>query len=292
VDNLQWRIGDISVTRVVENLFAVPPTRILPTATEEAFAKHASWLQPHFVDRDGNILLSIHAFGVQTPTHRLVIDTCVGDAPVTPGAEHFRSDTPLLEELAAAGFERHDVDFVICTHMHFDHVGWNTILVDGEYVPTFPNARYIFCRAEWDHFSEATTEYRARTVDQCIRPIVDAGLADFVPPDHPVTDGVRLELTAGHTPGHVTVHLESDGAHAFVTGDLTHNPIQWAYPEWPGPDADPEQASATRRRLLAQYADTTTLVLGTHYAPPCCGRIVREGDGHVFTAVFPEPRPE
>jgi glyoxylase-like metal-dependent hydrolase (beta-lactamase superfamily II) len=119
-----------------------------------------------------------------------------------------------------------------------------------------------------------------------VRPIVDAGLADLVPPDHEITDELRFEFTPGHSPGHVAVHIESNGEHAIITGDLTHHPVQWAKPEWCAlPDTDLAQSEATRRRLLAEYADTDTLILGTHYAPPCAGRLVSAEGGYRFEAV-------
>jgi glyoxylase-like metal-dependent hydrolase (beta-lactamase superfamily II) len=282
----RWEIGDITVTRVTESVVSIPPAllfRDFPVA--EGLAAQAWWSSPDFVTRAGDLVLSVHAFAVKTPRHKAVIDTCVGAAHVAGGWEFMRVDVPFLDRLAAAGFPRDDIDFVVCTHMHYDHVGWNVIVVDGERVPAFPNARYVFCRDEWEHASGRSGDLQTRTIDDHVRPIFDAGLADVVPSDHQVAPGVRLELTPGHTPGHVTVHLESNGAHAFVTGDLTHSPVQWSYPDWPGPDSDVAQASQTRRRLLARYANTSTLVLGTHYPPPSCGHLVAEGDGHRFQPV-------
>jgi glyoxylase-like metal-dependent hydrolase (beta-lactamase superfamily II) len=288
MDNLQWQIGDVSITRVVEMLSPVPPAGLLPGATPEGIARNLSWLRPHFVDDDGNLVLSIHAFCVESQGRKIVIDTCIGNDRVIPEFDGLTLDTPFLDDLAAAGFAREDVDTVVCTHLHFDHVGWNTMLVDGKWVPTFPNARYVICRSEWQHWStEGGTGYAA-TLDDAVRPVVEAGLADFVAPDHRVTDDIRLELTPGHTPGHVAVHIESGGRHALVTGDLAHHPIQWAEPTWAAaPDTDAEQSTATRRRLLAEYADTDVLVIGTHFAPPCAGHLVSDGDGYRFEASAP-----
>jgi len=287
-DNLQWKIGDVTITSVVESVTAIPASGLLPSADAAVMESHSSWLRPHFVDDDGNLVLSIHAFGVKVGDRKLIIDTCIGNDRKIPGMEMLNRQTPFLADLAAAGFPREEVDTVICTHLHFDHVGWNTMLVDDHWVPTFPNARYLLCRDEWAHWStEGGTGYAA-TLDDAVRPVIDAGLADLVAPDHRVTDEIRLELTPGHTPGHVAVHVESGGQHAFITGDLAHHPVQWAEPQWYAqPDTDRAQSEATRRRLLDEYAGTDVLVIGTHFGAPCSGRLVADGNGYRFDAVAP-----
>ena len=198
----------------------------MPSASDDVIASHASWLRPHFVDDDGNLVLSIHAFGIAAGDRRIIVDTCIGNDRHIPGMEALNLQTPFLSDLADAGFPREEVDTVICTHLHFDHVGWNTMLVDGEWVPTFPNARYLLCRDEWEHWNREGASGYAATIDDAVRPVVDAGLADLVASDHRVTDEIRLEATPGHTPGHVAVHVESGGRHALITGDLAHHPVQ------------------------------------------------------------------
>jgi glyoxylase-like metal-dependent hydrolase (beta-lactamase superfamily II) len=285
MDNLQWHVGDVTITRVVEMLAPVPPEGLLPGATAEGIERNLSWLKPNFVDDDGNLVLSIHALCVESQGRKIIVDTCVGNDRVIPEFDGLTLDTPFLDDLAAAGFAREDVDTVVCTHLHFDHVGWNTMLVDGKWVPTFPNARYVICRGEWEHWSTVGGTGYAATLNDAVRPVVDAGLVDFVEPNHQVTAEIRLEPTPGHTPGHVGVHIESGGRHAFITGDLAHHPVQWAEPAWAAaPDTDPAQSTATRQRLLAEFADTDVLVIGTHFAPPCSGHLVSDGDGYRFDA--------
>lgn len=292
IERLQWQIGDVTITRVQESMTPIPAGGLLPSASDAVIASHASWLRPHFVDDDGNLVLSIHAFGITAGDRKIIVDTCIGNDRKIPGMEALNRRTPFLADLAEAGFPREEVDTVICTHLHFDHVGWNTMLVDDEWVPTFPNARYLLCRDEWEHWnaegSGAGSGYAA-TIDDAVRPVIDAGLADLVPSDHRVTDEIRLEATPGHTPGHVAVHVESGGQHAFITGDLAHHPVQFAEPDWfADPDTDREQSSATRRRLLAEHGNTDVLVIGTHFAPPCAGHLVAAGNGYEFRVVAPQ----
>jgi glyoxylase-like metal-dependent hydrolase (beta-lactamase superfamily II) len=286
-DNLQWKVGDVAITRVVESEVTLPPEGLIPSASSEVIASH-DWLRPHFVDEDGNLAMSIHALAIAAGDRRIIVDTCIGNDRQIPGMEALTLQTPFLSDLADAGFPREEVDTVICTHLHFDHVGWNTMLVDGAWVPTFPNARYLICGDEWAYWSaEGGTGYAA-TLDEAVKPVIDAGLADLVAADHRVNDAIRLEPTPGHTPGHVAVHIESGGEHALITGDLVHHPVQWAEPQWfSGPDSDRAQSEATRRRLLETYAGSDLLVIGTHFAPPCAGRLVGSEGGYRFEAISP-----
>ena len=283
MSNLSWKIGAVSITRVVESCNPLPPTGLYPAATPEAVARHAEWLRPDFMDENGNFLLSIHALVVESQGRRILVDTCVGEH-VLPGFEGL-ANLSFLHDLAAAGFPRSSIDVVLCTHLHFDHVGWNTMKLDGRWVPTFPGARYLFARAEWEHWSHQTTPGYARTLDDAVRPVIDAGQADLVETNHRVTDEVWLEPTPGHTPGHVSVRISSRGEEALITGDMTHHPVQWAEPDW-GMDADSDSAAAarTRRRMIAEHADRPLLVIGTHYAPPTAGRIVTVDGGTRFAA--------
>jgi glyoxylase-like metal-dependent hydrolase (beta-lactamase superfamily II) len=188
------------------------------------------------------------------------------------------ADRPFLDVLAEAGYGVEDIDSVVCTHLHFDHVGWNTRLVDGEWVVTFPAARYLFGRTEWEHWS--VTEGAYMNVGDTVRPVVDAGQADLVDADHRVCEQVRLVPTPGHTPGHVSVVVESGDDRAVITGDLAHHPIQIAEPDLASAgDSDAAQAAATRRTFLADRAADGALVIGTHFAGPTAGRVTPDGDG-------------
>jgi len=277
--SLSWSIGEVRVTRIAESVSPIPPEGLFPEATAADIARHESWLKPHFVDGSGNLLLSIHGLVVESGQRRILVDTCVGEKPI-PGFDGMGGDSAFLTHLEAAGFAPDSIDTVLCTHLHFDHVGWNTRREGDRWVPTFPNARYLFAREEYEHWQGDTEREFAPTFDIAVRPILDAGLADLVETDHRLTDEVWLEATPGHTPGHVAVRIASGGAAALITGDLTHHPVQWAEVDWKmGADSDAAQAARTRRRLLDEHANGTLLVIGTHYAEPCSGRLVGDGEG-------------
>ena len=283
--NLSWQIGAVRVTRIVESETKLPATNLFPQASLEAVAPHRAWLVPHFMDEEDQFRLSIHALLVDAPGLRVLVDTCIGEHTL-PGYEDLSENSAdLREELAAAGVPLESVDVVLCTHLHFDHVGWNTVKVDGRWVPTFPNARYLFARAEWEHWNAAPGGGFVSTLESAVRPVVDAGLADLVETDHLLCDSLRLVPTPGHTPGHVALAIESEGSRALITGDCTHHPVQWAEPDWEmSADTDSAQAAVTRRALLDAHGDAETLIIGTHYAGPTAGHIVRGAGGWQFRA--------
>jgi len=278
---LRWKIGDVTITRVVESVNGDIGAMIFPDLTPAEVAEVA-WLRPHFVDEAGRMMLSIHALLVESCGQRILVDTCVGNDKPRPLPEWNMRTGPFLEDLAAAGGPADSIDTVLCTHLHIDHVGWNTRKVGDRYLPTFPNARYLFGRTEWEHWKDEPEEFGPVITDS-VRPIVDAGLADLVESDHRVTDEVRLEPTPGHTPGHVSVRILSKGEEAVITGDLMHHPYQVARPTLsPNVDHDVEKSRATRRRFLESCADRPVLVIGTHFATPTAGRVVRDGDTYRF----------
>jgi glyoxylase-like metal-dependent hydrolase (beta-lactamase superfamily II) len=277
---LKWIIGAVTVTRIVE-LEALGGSKfILPQATREA-AREIAWLAPHFADEEGRLKMSVHALVVETPTRRIVVDTCIGnDKPRRmPAWSHMQ--TRFLQDLEAAGFARESIDTVLCTHLHIDHVGWNTMLVDGVWTPTFPNARYLMGRREFEYWRSEADEGAGdpSIFADSVQPVWDAGLVDLVEADHRVCDEVSLVPTLGHTPGHVSVRIASGGAQALITGDFIHHPCQLAHPEWASSaDYDPVASTRTRERMFSTLASEPTLVIGTHFATPTAGRVVRDGD--------------
>ena len=273
---MSWQVGAVRITRIAElGGQPFPATFMFPAATPELVQRHA-WLRPHFAQEDGRLFGSIHSFVIESGKRRIVVDTCVGnDKPRSIKAWNLLQG-PYLEDLARAGFPADTIDTVLCTHLHVDHVGWNTRLVDGKWTPTFPNARYLFGRKEWEHWTSETAQHRDGDVmSDSVRPIVDAGLAELVDMDAVLTPEVRLEPTPGHTPGHVSVRIASRGAEAVITGDLMHHPLQCAEPGLANNfDVDAAAARRTRHAFLARYSNRPVLVLGTHFAPPTAGWVV------------------
>lgn len=275
----RWRIGAVTVTRIIETEdVSMTAAAMLPDATPQNLAPYG-WLRPRFVDAAGRLVTSIHTLLVESRGLRIVVDTCLGNDKPRIVPQWNRRQGSFLAELAAAGFPRERVDRVVCTHLHPDHVGWNTMLVDGQWVPTFPAARYVFSAADWAWLDRAPVSGLGDFAGDSVRPVVAAGLADLVAPGHQVTDEVWLEPTPGHSPGHVSVRIASAGEHAVITGDLMHHPAQLARPDWSSPfDHDKALALATRKDFIARHADQPVLVFGTHFATPSAGRIVRDGD--------------
>ncbi len=274
---LRWKVGDVTITQVVELETASIGNMVLPQATPE-LVKAIPWLAPRFIDDEGRLLFSINALLVESGGQRIVVDTCLGNDKERPYREFNKLSGPFLRDLEEAGAPREAVDFVLCTHLHVDHVGWNTMKVDEQWVPTFPNARYLFARKEWEYWKDEPEEFGPVVTDS-VRPIVDAGLADLVEMDHKLTDEVWLEPTPGHTPGHVSVRIRSAGEDAVITGDMIHHPCQIAKPDWSSAvDYDQDQSRETRSDFLRRYSDQPVLVIGTHFVAPTAGRIVRDGD--------------
>lgn len=277
---MPWNVGDVRITRVVEHV--MPFTVDFFAAATPADVAAEAWLVPDFVDADGRYLMSFQTFVVEAGARRIVVDTCTGnskDRPLIPQFDH--QHRPFLKNLTAAGFAPDTIDVVVCTHLHVDHVGWNTRLVDGEWTPTFPRARYLFGAADIDYWSRSKDPLHAPAFADSVRPVIDAGLVDAVTADTALTGEVRIVGTPGHTPGHMSVWIDD---RCVITGDVLHNPIQCRHPEWTARgDVDPDLARATRGGLLQAAAATDALVLGTHFAGVGAGRVSSTADGYRFT---------
>lgn len=281
---MQWTIGRVKITKVVE-LETVGSTRfILPQASHEEIRK-LPWLIPHYATEEGRLKMSIHSLIVETPKHRIVVDTGLGNDKEGRSVPTWNNrNTPYLESLKEAGFPPESIDTVLCTHLHVDHVGWNTRLVGGKWIPTFPGASYLFGKTEYEHWRDHSDTLDKRAVfNDSVKPIVDAGRAEVIAGEGRLTDEITLIPTPGHSPGHMSVHIASDGEEALLTGDVAHHPCQMAHLDWSSTaDSDPSQSADTRRRLFSRFADTPTLVIGGHYN---AGHIRRDAGGFKFIAL-------
>lgn len=280
-----WRVGAATITSVVEDqIERVPPELFFPDASREAVSRHA-WLVPDYADASGNIHLRIQAFVIDLGERRIMVDPCVGNGKKREFPFWNNRQWPFLERLQEAGFATDRIDLVVHTHLHADHVGWDTRLVDGQWVPTFTRARHLYTQRELDYCRASGHRATAGVWDDSIAPIFDAGLADIVEEDADLGGGLWLEPTGGHSPGHVSLWIESNGERALITGDVLHHPVQFAEPSWREvADVEIERARETRFRLFAAAAAGNALVLGAHFSNRPAGRVQKDGAAWRFIA--------
>lgn len=270
------KIGEIEVWRILEiNAPFMTPEELFPTAGPDVTKIIEEHVPNGICLKSGRLILPVQGFLLKTPSHVILVDSCVGNDKSIPGRSdwHMRAGTRFEASFKAAGVEFDDVDYVLCTHLHTDHVGWNTRLVDGRWVPTFPNARYMIPSAD-------EQVYRAQNGDmfkESVLPVIEAGQAEMVEAGHMLGDYVTLLPTPGHTAGHVSVKLSSGDQQAVITGDALHSTVQCAHPDWHFKyDADANMAVASRKRLLEDVAESGCILLGSHFALPSIGRVTRE----------------
>jgi glyoxylase-like metal-dependent hydrolase (beta-lactamase superfamily II) len=288
---LAGNIGDIAWHRIVET--ERPEFDIgflLPDATPAALAPHRGWLEPRFLEPGTDLLVMATQSYVLCARHQVIlVDSCVGNDKERRFHKPWsgRTATRYLDSLAAIGLAPADIDFVMCTHLHADHVGWNTRLVDGRWVPTFPNARYVFARTEFDYWTELNKKgkkYSDGCIDDSVLPVVAAGQADIVADDYAFNDEIGFAPTPGHTPGHVSIRIQSAGASAVLSGDVVHSPVQCREPGWSAVGCtDRAQSATTRRDFLDRYCDTDTLVMTGHFPSPSVGHVRRRGEAFDFS---------
>jgi glyoxylase-like metal-dependent hydrolase (beta-lactamase superfamily II) len=282
----QIKLGNLTIHRIVENEGPMfPVAEFFPTLAKEVLEENRSWLEPTYFDpATGRVVLAFQSFIVQTPHHNILVDSCVGNhkpRPMRPAWDKMQSDR-WEKGLAATGLGVGDIDFVMCTHLHIDHVGWNTRLDNGRWVPTFPKARYLFADRELAFWTQKHKEDAAAWpwIGDSVLPIVEAKRADIVKSDHALDDLVQLIPTPGHTIDHYSVHVGKPGTDAVITGDMIHSPIQARYPELGmRADYDSKLAGESRRKLFGRFCDTSTLMCMVHFPAPSTGRITRWGDG-------------
>ena len=275
--------ADMTIHRVVQMEISWDPAlEFLPALTPGILAENRDWLRPAALDATDHIILCFQSYVVQTPHHTILVDACIGNDKPRPDRmvwDH-QTDHRYMDSLASAGLRVEDIDFVLCTHLHPDHVGWNTRLEDGRWVPTFPNARYLFSERELTYWTEQTKKSPIECIEDSVLPIVAARRADLVTSTHALGDHLRLLPTPGHTVDHFSVELGRGGAEAMISGDALHSPLQALYPHMSmARDFDPVQAAQSRRSLLERYCDTSTRCCFSHFPSPSVGRVKRWGEG-------------
>ena len=256
---------------------------MLPTLTPEVLADNRQWLKAAgALDDTDTFIMAFQSYVVKTPHHTILIDSCIGNdkpRPLRP-AWSMKTDDAYMRGLKAAGVSVDDIDYVMCTHLHVDHVGWNTRLENGRWVPTFPKARYVFGKTEYDYWAAQNAKGEVPPFADSVLPVVEAKRAEVVQDDFSIGDHARILPTPGHTPGHVAFTFGRGKDDAVFAGDLMHTPLQLRHPELsPRFDVDPKQAAATRRSFLERYCDTDTLCCTAHFPSPSSGRIKRKGNG-------------
>ena len=281
-----WTIGDVRITKIVEMVGEGFGEFLIPDAQKQKLAT-IHWLHPDHLGLRGGLKLSVHSFVIEADGKRILVDTNVGNGKKRKVPIWNRLSMPWLDDLRRAGFAPDTIDIVLCTHLHIDHVGWNTMFENGAWRPTFPNARYIFVKDEYDYWKGRLDDpARAELFADSIVPVVEAGLVDLVSRDAEIAPGLRLVPTPGHTEDHVALRVESNGHHALITGDFVHHPAQFAHPEWSSSfDTSPARSVATRHAMFAELAKDKTLVLGTAFPDPSAGHVVRDGLHYRFVAV-------
>ena len=292
-----WQVGDVRISRIEELMGPLfDPTTFFPDYDAEVMQRHHDWLYPDHLASNGNIVASMHSWLIETAHHNVLVDACIGnDKDRMPFRDWHQMQTPYLDRLAETGVTPEQIDFVLCTHLHVDHVGWNTRLQNGALVPTFPNASYLFSRVEYEYWKEerdrdgqvAFERVNNKTFDDSVLPIMD--LAQLIEGEHALIDDLLLiKPTPGHTPGSISLCLSSHSQQALFTGDIFHHPIQVYQPEWNSDFcAQPEQARTTRRETLEYCAEEGALMMPAHFGPSHAGRVTCPGGSFSFDFVPP-----
>ena len=288
--SLKFSVGDLTIHRLIEQETTfLSAFDMLPGLTAEVLAENRGWMKAAgAIDDSDTLILCFQSYIVTTPHHTILIDSCIGNDKPRPARPkwNMKTDDTYVRALKTAGFSFGDIDYVMCTHLHVDHVGWNTRLDNGRWVPTFPNARYVFAKGEFDYWTEQNAKAEVPPFVDSVLPVVEAKKAEIVHNDFSIGDHARILPTPGHTPGHVAFAFGKGKDDAIFAGDLMHTPLQTRHPDLsPKFDVDPALAAATRRNFLERYCDTDTLCCTAHFPSPSSGKIRRKGEGFTCEAM-------
>lgn len=280
-------VGDARIDRLVDlERFDLSLKWFFPDADPENLEAARGWLEPVFMQGD-RISITIQSFVLRIADTTILVDTCVGEHKARPRhpAWHRREASGYLGRLAALGLAPEDIDVVFCTHLHADHIGWNTRLDNGRWVPTFPNARYVMSRDELAYWQSRLATEPAELVNHnsyadSVLPILEAGRADLVAYDHEIVDGLVVRALPGHTPAHAGLSLRRAGCGCLFTGDGIHHPAQLVRPDWSSALCqDGALARQTRRKFLAETAEHNDWLVPAHFIDTVGLRIRPKGDG-------------
>jgi len=293
-----WNIGSVVVTRVEEQIgFAhMPPEVYFRGFEREVLERHLDWLAPdHYDPARDRVVSSVHSWLIKTNSMTILLDSCAGNHKERPWTPRFhRLDIPFLDRLRAAGAAPEQIDVVLCTHLHADHVGWNTMLSDGRWVPTFPNAKYLFSRTDNAYWNAElnpamANDPRAATYVDSVLPVVESGQAIMLDDGYEISRGLSVHAAPGHTPGHVVMRLAEQDRRAVFCGDVIHHALQVYAPHWNHmADEWPEVAGKTRQAVLENCAETGALLFPTHFGAPHVVSI-KQAPGNGFAAEFIKP---
>jgi glyoxylase-like metal-dependent hydrolase (beta-lactamase superfamily II) len=281
--SLTLKAGDLTIHRIIEQETTfLPAQELFPDLTGEVLAENRAALKAaKALDDSDTLILCFQSYIVKTPHHTILVDSCIGNDKPRPTRPkwNMKTDDTYMRGLKAAGISVEDIDYVMCTHLHVDHVGWNTRLENGKWVPTFPKARYVFAKGEYEYWAGQHEKAEVPPFGDSVLPVVAANKAEIVGHDFAIGDHVKILPTPGHTPGHVAFTFGRIREDAVFCGDLMHSPLQLRYPELsPKFDVDPAQAAKTRRSFLERYCETDTLCCTAHFPSPSAGKIRRKGN--------------
>ena len=289
--SLTLTAGDLTIHRIIEQeMTFLPAQDMFPDLTSELLAENRAWLKAaKGLDDSDTLILCFQSYIVKTPHHTILIDSCIGNDKPRPTRPkwNMKTDDTYMRALKAAGLSVADIDYVMCTHLHVDHVGWNTRLENGKWVPTFPKARYVISKPDFEYFRKLDADPKdgpaeLGTFRECVLPIVEAGRAELVTGPHRLNEYLDIMPAPGHSAGHVVFKLESGSSRALFIGDVLHHLIQVYHPDWNFPkNSDADQARASRRKVLEHCASIDALMMPAHVGAPFAGRIEATAKGFV-----------
>lgn len=270
-------IGDVEITSLSDGLLEFDLCNFFPEIPEEDWKGQEAHLNTNH-----GVSFNLACFLIKSDGHTIVVDTGLGPKPTpeTPWGE-------LLNDMKAHGISPENVDMVVMTHAHRDHIGWNLLSKDGKYTPTFPNAQYYVSAKDWEACHDpALIEDRFPNAPECVWPLEDLGVLNLMENGHGITSEITTLATPGHTPGHMSLLISSQGENGLVLGDVLHNTAQIENVDWVSrADIDPTQTRITRREMMDRLERDGIPVAAVHLASPGFGKIVRE-NGRRFWQVL------